>query len=284
MNSVYFESKRDSDDLFYIEKKVNDCYHAHFHSNIEVLYVLEGEIDVTVNDHCRTLKAGAMAISNSFDVHSYNTKKVSKTIFMVIPAETVPIYQKIIDNRHFETPFLVRGDHSKELENAVFYLLNYVGSDSLSLLGHIYVILGIALKKLTLCENDTEMSGGLIRSILLYLDKNYQKNIKLGKLSELFGYNRSYLSRVFNAYIGVGFNEYINRLRVRHSARLIQTTDMNMTQISEESGFSCVRSFNRTFMEQYGITPMKYKKHKTKPTESGSEIDKLFGVYSYTLE
>lgn len=280
---AYFEHQRDDDQLFHIETKENDRCPAHFHSNIELLYVTEGEIDVTVNQHTKRLPAGTLAVSNSFDVHAYHTPAHSQTVFLIIPADTVEFYRRFLEKRHFESPFLYAGSHSPELENAISFLRKYdCSSLSPVSMGYICVILGILLEKLTLQPDRADMgTGNLIRRILVYLDRHYREPVTMQTLAGVFGYNRSYLSRVFNEYIGEGFSAYVNQLRTRHAARLIQTSDASMAQIAEAAGFSNTRSFNRAFMQLYKITPLSYKKHKSSPTEMGRQVDLFFQVYSY---
>ncbi|MCI8360769.1 MAG: helix-turn-helix transcriptional regulator [Clostridiales bacterium] len=137
------------------------------------------------------------------------------------------------------------------------------------------------LEWLRLVPDEIAGTGHLIRSILLYLDQHYLEPVTMGEPAGVFGYNRSYLSRVFGAYVQTGFHPYVNRLRARHAARLIQTTEASMGQIAEASGFASVRSFNRAFAELYQITPMAYRKHRQEPTDQGREIDRLFQVFSY---
>ena len=279
---AYFESQRDTDSLFHIERKVNDRCPAHFHSNIELLYVLEGEIEVAVNQHRQRLPAGSLSAANSFDVHAYHTGRSSRTLFLIIPAETVDFYHRQTQGKRFETPFLYSGPHSRELESSLGFLEKYDRTQvSPVSLGHICVVLGILLDRLRLVPDEIAGTGHLIRSILLYLDQHYLEPVTIGELAGVFGYNRSYLSRVFNAYVRTGFHPYVNRLRVRHAARLIQTTEAGMGQIAEASGFASVRSFNRAFAELYQITPMAYRKHRQAPTDQGREIDRLSQVFSY---
>ena len=280
---AYFESLRDYDTLFHIERKQNDTCPAHFHSNIELLYVLDGEIDVTVGGQTRRLPAGALAVSNSFDVHAYHTPAASQTIFLIIPADTVDFYQRLLDKRHFSVPFLYAGAHSEELENALRFLEKHDRTPiSPVSLGYVYVILGILLQSLELVPDAADMgTDNLIRTILVYLDKHFLEPVTMQDLADAVGYNRSYLSRVFGTYVDVGFNGYVNRLRVRHAALLIRTTDLTMARVAEESGFSSVRTFNRVFQELYQITPLAYKLHKKIPTDKGMAIDHLFQVYSY---
>lgn len=280
---AYFESRRDYDALFHIGGTENDHYPAHFHSNIEILYVVDGEMDVTINQQTRRLPAGALAVSNSFDVHAYHTPDSSKSIRLIIPLEMAGDFQRATDKQRFESPFLLAGPHSQELESSLHFLMRYDQSKgSMVSKGHIYVVLGTLLRHLRLVPDEGRMGADdLIRSMLLYLEKNYLHGVTMQELAAAFGYNKSYLSRVFNRYINLGFSEYVNQLRVRHAARLIQTTGHSMSRIAEESGFSSVRSFNRAFQELYQITPLEYKKHKSRPTEKGKEIDHLSGVFSY---
>ena len=281
---AYFESQRDYDTLFHIENKENDRCAEHFHSNIELLYVVDGEIDVKINQCHGRLKKGDIAVSNGFNIHAYDTPMHSKTIFLIIPTHMIGIYNSIMAGRRFENPFLYAGEHSEELENAIHFSQRFdKSSGSLDLVGHIYVILGILLSNLKTVPDSDISSDNLIRNILMYLENNYLKPIKMTDLSNEFGYNKSYLSRVFNAHTNTSFNEYLNCLRVRHAARLIQITEHSMTRISEESGFSCPRNFNRAFLNMYKITPLEYKKHKTNPTQKGSDIDQMFRVFSYML-
>ncbi|MBQ7364004.1 MAG: helix-turn-helix domain-containing protein, partial [Clostridia bacterium] len=74
-----------------------------------------------------------------------------------------------------------------------------------------------------------------------------------------FGYHKDYLSKVFNNRIGCGFNRYVNLLRARHARHLIATSRKSLDEISLLSGFQCMKSFRRAFLEYYGKTPYEYR-------------------------
>ena len=46
---------------------------VHFHSQIEIYLVIEGEIEVWINDKHRILRAGEIAVALSYDTHGYRT-------------------------------------------------------------------------------------------------------------------------------------------------------------------------------------------------------------------
>ncbi len=54
---------------------------------------------------------------------------------------------------------------------------------------------------------------------------------------------------------------YVRFLRINYAKELLIGTDMNIVDISLESGFDCLRSFNRVFKEETGMTPLKYCKN-----------------------
>ena len=56
-------------------------------------------------------------------------------------------------------------------------------------------------------------------------------------------------------------NPYVRFLRINYAKELLTGTDMNIVDISLESGFGCLRSFNRVFKEETGMTPLKYRKN-----------------------
>ena len=72
--------------------------------------------------------------------------------------------------------------------------------------------------------------------------------------------SESHLSHIFGSKIKINFRNYINILRTNKACRLILQTDKNIVAISDECGFSSIRSFNRAFVRNVGMTPTQYRK------------------------
>ena len=57
-------------------------------------------------------------------------------------------------------------------------------------------------------------------------------------------------------------NELVNERKnlVREREELLERENLPITEISDRSGFSTIRTFNRAFLKRYGISPSQYKK------------------------
>lgn len=92
-----------------------------------------------------------------------------------------------------------------------------------------------------------------------YLDMNYGKStLRLETISDIFGYNSSYLGKIFTRETGLGFNAYLDKLRVE-KAEILLATDKRIYQIAEECGFHDVEYFTKKFKRYTGMTPSSYR-------------------------
>ena len=55
--------------------------------------------------------------------------------------------------------------------------------------------------------------------------------------------------------MGITFLRYLNEVRISHAGRLLMNTDMSVSEVMNESGFTNQTIFNRLFKEIYGMTP-----------------------------
>ena len=76
----------------------------------------------------------------------------------------------------------------------------------------------------------------------------------------------STLSRIFKKSTGMYFADYVMRLRVRTSLGLLRSSDMNLTQIAMNCGFSTSSAFNRSFKKVMGIMPSEYRRQVQEET------------------
>jgi len=96
--------------------------------------------------------------------------------------------------------------------------------------------------------------------IFYYIEHNYQANIKLETIASLFGYNSSYLGKVFTKTAGENFNSYIDKVRIKYATEFLKETDMKVYEISEKVGYRNVDYFHKKFKKITGESPVEYKK------------------------
>ena len=66
----------------------------------------------------------------------------------------------------------------------------------------------------------------------LYINKYYNKNLKLSQLADLFFIHPHYLSKLFKKETGENFTNYVNRIRIQNSKNLLKRTDDKIINIS----------------------------------------------------
>lgn len=95
---------------------------------------------------------------------------------------------------------------------------------------------------------------------LTFIVENFRHDSRLGDLADRMGMSEWACSRFFKRNSGNSFTDYVARLRVGHACKLLADTELPVTDICFEVGYSNVSSFNRTFRLQRGLTPSAYRR------------------------
>ena len=86
-----------------------------------------------------------------------------------------------------------------------------------------------------------------------------QKGLSLADLAQQLGSNTKYISASINSHSGGSFTDYINGFRIRHAQELLcANPGRNLSEVSEESGFSSESAFFRNFKAITGKTPSRW--------------------------
>lgn len=96
--------------------------------------------------------------------------------------------------------------------------------------------------------------------IVNYINHNFRENIKLETIAPLFGYNSSYLGKIFNKKMGESFNSYIDHTRINHSKKLLLEKNLKVYEIAELVGYNNVDYFHKKFKKYVGESPAEYRK------------------------
>jgi len=84
------------------------------------------------------------------------------------------------------------------------------------------------------------------------------------KISDAFGgdgqYSTPYMSKRFKQETGVTFSEYLKKVRIDASRRLLINTNKSVAEISELVGYVDTTFFHNTFRDIVGCTPLEYRK------------------------
>ena len=105
-------------------------------------------------------------------------------------------------------------------------------------------------------------SASVFDDILNYINHNYASQLKLETLAPLFGYNSSYLGKLFTQKMGVRFNTYLDQVRIEKATELLDQTDMKIYEIAASVGYKNVDYFHQKFKASKNISPAEYRKNQ----------------------
>ncbi len=101
-----------------------------------------------------------------------------------------------------------------------------------------------------------------VEDIIVKMKHYVAENIKTASLFEvaaLLRVNSSYLSRIFKANEGLGFQEYVTMHRLEIARELLLTTDKKIFEIATQTGYDTNAYFSKVFKKVYGMNPNEYR-------------------------
>lgn len=244
--------------------KANDYNHyhnydfsfpRHLHRSFEVLYVKDGQIQVTINNKVFIVKKNQCIILLPYEIHSFSTIDTSDSYISVFSPEFVKTFHNMIYAKYLENPVFTL---SPEVEALV---LDKVFSDNdniIEMKACFYLICSEAVQNtniLSAARSDYE----LLHKTLSYIQENFTNDISLHSIASKLGYSYTYLSRYINNVLGVSFVDFINENRINYALYLLKNTENSITDIAYECGYSSIRSFNRNFLKITNTTPKTYR-------------------------
>ena len=103
-------------------------------------------------------------------------------------------------------------------------------------------------------------SNELIFKILVYIDNNIFTKVTLDGLAHTFHYNKYYIVKLFKKEIGYTLIDYINKLKIYYSLKLLNNSAYSILKIAIDTGFYSLEYYSETFKKEIGVSPKKYQK------------------------
>lgn len=116
------------------------------------------------------------------------------------------------------------------------------------------------LRRVFEAKSSLNQYSGPVRNIIGYVRQNYTQKISLEEVSSLVHLNKSYVSVLFKKETGEKFSDFLLRIRLEESCRLLESTRKSIQEIAGMAGFPDSAYFSRAFKERYGKSPMEYRK------------------------
>ncbi len=231
----------------------------HMHRDIELVYVEKGKAKAFFDRKPFEVSNGDLFLSFPNQVHYYEGSTPGKYHLVIFSHEILyGIKNEVLSNTPLEN--VIRLPKDSPIPGLMAQLANMESEYSVTeRVGVMNQIMAMVFRKLELkprikTDNDT------LQNIIDYCEKNFTEDIRLEDIAEEIHLNKYHISHLLNQKMGIGFNAYINTLRVDKACDFLKETDKKNSDISSEVGFGSIRTFNRVFIALMGLTPVQYRK------------------------
>lgn len=92
-----------------------------------------------------------------------------------------------------------------------------------------------------------------------FMSMHYTEDITVQDVADYVGVHRSHLTAAFSKMYGVSPGQHLLRLRMTNGARMIEETDLSITEIAVSLGYSDIFAFTRAFSHHYGVSPSMFR-------------------------
>ncbi len=239
----------------------------HLHRELELVIYMGGRTVVYADSVRYELQPGDLFLTFPNQIHSYETLEQETFHLFLVKPDLMPELMNVF-HMSVPTSAVVRGGGNDPKIQVLWRALAEVCSSPESLPyrkpllhGYLLALFSEILSRMTVTGMPVEDSDAL-RSIVSYCSRNYDKDLSLSALEEALHLNKYYISHLFSGKLGLRFNDYINSLRVSEACRCLLNTDESITSISDHVGFNTLRTFNRAFIKQIGVSPSDYRKNR----------------------
>lgn len=99
-----------------------------------------------------------------------------------------------------------------------------------------------------------------IGQAISFMNSNFRENIKLEDMIEKSGMPRSTFMRKFHQAVGLTPINFLLQTRMSEACKLLQQSNMNISEIAYNVGFNDSNYFTRQFCSIIGITPREFRK------------------------
>ena len=278
LENIQFENKSFYYKVFDINNhKPNHKYQKwHYHPEIELVYVSNGEGKRQVGLHLSNYSDGDLVLIGSNVPHTGFTEYFDqerkevviqfKPEFLGNSIESVFEFKKISKLLELSKQGLVfHGETKKNIGISMLGLQYESNFQQLLTLIRILESLASSDEFTILNKDDFSKSNSIIENerinkIFNYIKINYKDKVYLEEASNLIYMTKPSFCRYFKKHTGKRFTEFLNEYRINNALKLLAQTEMDIKNICYECGFNNFSHFNRLFKNTLNLTPSEYRK------------------------
>ncbi len=244
-------------------------YPAHIHQFSELIFLLDGEITLTVDGKAQKLKSGSAALIFPFQTHQFHSHGKVKCAMYLFSASILSSFFTSHDGKVGERSTFVPSDatvcHFKEK------ILTEIDLSLYSVKAFLYLVMSDYLSQNRLIDSFSDTT--VASKVATYMTKHFSEQISISSVAAAIGYSPNYLSHCIQKLFNLNFCSFLASLRVDKARKLLVETNKSCIEICYECGFNSERTFHRQFKSITGKTASDYRESYACKSIRGPKIE-----------
>lgn len=258
--------------------------HTHWHREMEILYISQGQMDVLIEGNHFIAKEGDLLfippnllhgalnyqdspcsffaiVFDSFFIESHSSDFIQQSYLDPIikhPAQHIVHGTKAIPNIESLRHYIAQLVDAFALKRNYFELT--LKANLLLFFHELYQEKELLFPFDQNNEIKKDVTSYKCKKILLYIEENYNNPITLEDISSHIGFSQEHFCRFFKKNFRLSFFTYLNKMRIMKAEYLLLNTSLKIIDIAFESGFEDPNYFATVFKKEIGLTPTAYRK------------------------
>ncbi len=247
---------------------------SHWHTELEMIHILNGELNVRLNNSTYTAKQNDILFVNPEIIHAATPDNckyeciVFDISYLSAAFEGSRYFFEGLLNNEYSINEYIPFDNSEihALVGNVFNLMKNKSSGyKFKVIGEMYKVFGEIVdshlySNITgVTELGADKNMHKLKNVLVFMRDNYDKPISLSDMANAADMSSKYFCYFFKEMTRKSPVEYLNTYRIEKAARKLITSDISVTDVAFACGFNDLSYFIKTFKAYKGVTPAKFR-------------------------
>lgn len=254
-----------------VQHHLNEPTRHHHHNYVEICFIAEGRLLQIIDHEPLIMDEGHLNVVLENQTHLLAPLEEPNPVvinFLIHPylfeqinhiSKSLTIFKK--NNYSTNSINILNSNAEIPLKHLILNYIHHNFEDNLT-------VIGALLQFLYQIENINNSKESVTQDPLtltcLELIKANPKNITQQKLAEQVNFSPSYLSRHIKKTTGITISELIMQEKLRMAQILLATSNLLISDIINQIGYSSESHFFKIFKEKFGITPNYYRELMTR--------------------
>ncbi len=247
----------------------------HWHNEWEILRILDGKMQISLDDEQYALKKGDVLLIRGGMLHGGEPENC---MYECLVFDLYGIFRRIEMVKPYLRPFyrqtylpqiVYLSDSCPEVSATVGKLMEVFALGNccpeLETVAGLSRLFSWIQNSGNYAEASSREDGGRrtdqIKPVLEFIETHYSQGLTLEDLAAVAGMNPKYFCRVFRSLTHHSPVDYLNFYRIEQAAHMLDSTELSVTEVGNRCGFWESSYFTKVFRKYKNVTPIQYRKN-----------------------